>query len=290
MNTVNTSGAAFRSRVMGLCLVTGLLLLGPARAQSVDVPPMTSPAIMASAQTPTEAQTETEPQVQTQDQTQAQMQAPIEGDPEIDARAQDPAPEGDARQANPTEPGGASRAPSEPLAVTDVAMSPAALTDEAGTAEAQPAIPAAVTPVPNAPVPAAPLPVAPEPRAERNLQTSLLIEVETVRQDMAVTVAIFGDADSFRSGEGPVRTLTLSQNRPVARAFVLNLPPGRYAIVAWQDLNGDGRPSRSRFGLTADPVGYSRAAQAARGAPSFDDAAFDLGSAGLTQRIVLKGR
>jgi uncharacterized protein (DUF2141 family) len=247
---------------------------------------MTSPAIMASAQAPTEAQTETELQVQTQDQ----IQVPIEGGLEIDARAQDPAPEGDAPQANPAEPGGSSRVPSEPLVVTDDAMSPAALTDEAGTEVAQPAIPAAVTPVPNAPVPAAPIPVAPEPRAERNLQTSLLIEVETVRQDMAVTVAIFGDADSFRSGEGPVRRLSLSQNRPVARAFVLNLPPGRYAIVAWQDLNGDGRPSRSRFGLTADPIGYSRAARSARGAPSFDDAAFDLGSAGLTQRIVLKGR
>lgn len=128
---------------------------------------------------------------------------------------------------------------------------------------------------------------APEPAATSGLKTSLLVEVEGVRPDVAVTVAIFGDADSFQAGVSPVRTLSLAQNSPVARAFVLNLPAGRYAILAWQDLNGDGVAGRTRSTGSGEPVGYSRAAPIGTQVPAFEDAAFDLGSTGVTQRIVL---
>lgn len=109
-----------------------------------------------------------------------------------------------------------------------------------------------------------------------------------MRPDVAVSVAIYGDAESFLSGEGPVRTLSLAQNSPVARAFVLNLPPGRYAIVAWQDMNGDGLPGRAPFEAASDPTGFSRAGEVRTETPAFDAAAFDLGSSGVTQRITLQ--
>lgn len=124
------------------------------------------------------------------------------------------------------------------------------------------------------------------PVGARTQQTSLLLEVETNRPEPRVSAAIFRDAESFRRNEDPVRVLTLNRD---GRAFVVNLPAGRYAIVAWQDTDGDGKLTRSRFGGSSEPHGYSRDARGRFGPPRFEDAAFDLTPGGVSQRIVLRG-
>ena len=124
------------------------------------------------------------------------------------------------------------------------------------------------------------------PVGARTQQTSLLLEVETSRAEPRVSAAIFRDEESFRRNENPVRVLTLNRD---GRAFVVNLPAGRYAIVAWQDTDGDGKLTRTRFGGASEPHGYSRDARARVGPPRFEDAAFDLMPGGVSQRIVLRG-
>ena len=126
------------------------------------------------------------------------------------------------------------------------------------------------------------------PVGARTQQTALLLEVEAARRE-PISVAIYRDADGFRRNEAPVRTLTLSRDAEVSRAFVVNLPAGRYAIVAWQDADGDGKPTRARFGGVSEPHGYSRDARGRLGPPRFEDAAFDLTPGGVTQRIILRG-
>lgn len=128
------------------------------------------------------------------------------------------------------------------------------------------------------------------PPPPRSGQTSLLIEVEGGRPDLRISVAIYRDAETFRRGERPVRVLTLNREGPVSRAFQLGLPAGRYAIVAWQDADGNGKPTRTRFGGASEPTGYSRNAHVRFGMPRFDDAAFEIGGSGVTQRITLRGR
>lgn len=54
------------------------------------------------------------------------------------------------------------------------------------------------------------------------------------------------------------------------------LAPGKYAIAAYQDLNGNGSLDRSKLGLPLEPFGFSNeAGQSAR--PSFSAASFSLG-------------
>ncbi len=54
------------------------------------------------------------------------------------------------------------------------------------------------------------------------------------------------------------------------------LAPGKYAIAAYQDLNGNGNLDRSKLGLPLEPFGFSNeAGRSAR--PSFNAASFSLG-------------
>ena len=54
------------------------------------------------------------------------------------------------------------------------------------------------------------------------------------------------------------------------------LAPGKYAIAAYQDLNGNGNLDRSKLGLPLEPFGFSNeAGRSAR--PAFNAAAFFLG-------------
>lgn len=56
-----------------------------------------------------------------------------------------------------------------------------------------------------------------------------------------------------------------------------NVPPGRIAVAAFQDLNGSGSIERSNLGLPREPFGFSNDAGRSR-RPTFDAAAFNVGS------------
>jgi uncharacterized protein (DUF2141 family) len=55
-----------------------------------------------------------------------------------------------------------------------------------------------------------------------------------------------------------------------------DLPPGRYAIESFQDVNANGKMDTSWLGLPLEPYGFSRDARALLSKPAFDSAAFAL--------------
>jgi uncharacterized protein (DUF2141 family) len=55
-----------------------------------------------------------------------------------------------------------------------------------------------------------------------------------------------------------------------------NLPPGRYAIESFQDVNANGKMDTSWLGLPEEPYGFSRDARALLSKPGFNSAAFAL--------------
>ena len=125
------------------------------------------------------------------------------------------------------------------------------------------------------------------PAARAGQQAALMLEVESSGETGQIVVAIYQDAAAFRSGETPVRTLTVDRDGPVTRAWVLGMPAGRYAIAVFQDVDGDGKLART-LGMAREPSGYSNAARSRFGPPAFDLAAFDLPAGGVTQRIALR--
>jgi len=66
---------------------------------------------------------------------------------------------------------------------------------------------------------------------------------------------------------------------------VKGLPPGRYAVQAYHDEDGDGRLRRGVLRIPAEAVGFSRDAPVRFGPPRFDDAAIDVAEPSTTTRL-----
>ena len=63
----------------------------------------------------------------------------------------------------------------------------------------------------------------------------------------------------------------------VLRFTFTDVPPGRYAFLAFQDVNGSGTLERTRLGLPLVPFALSNNAGQTR-RPTFEQAAFDVGA------------
>jgi uncharacterized protein (DUF2141 family) len=73
---------------------------------------------------------------------------------------------------------------------------------------------------------------------------------------------------------------------PSLRFGFADVPPGTYAVAAFQDLDGDGRLGRTPLGLPTEPYGFSNGA-GRRGRPDFAAAAFRLPEPGTALRVRL---
>ena len=69
---------------------------------------------------------------------------------------------------------------------------------------------------------------------------------------------------------------------------VPNIPPGRYAVQAYHDEDGNGRLRKGMFGLPAEAIGFSRDARIRLGPPSFEDAAIDVAEPVTATRLWLR--
>lgn len=68
---------------------------------------------------------------------------------------------------------------------------------------------------------------------------------------------------------------------------VTDVPPGRYAVQAVHDENGNGQFDRRGL-WPLEGMGFSRDAPMRMGPPRFEDAAFDLTEAGAVLRLTMR--
>ena len=74
-----------------------------------------------------------------------------------------------------------------------------------------------------------------------------------------------------------------------ARVRFTNVPPGRYAVTAFQDVNRDGQINFGPpWGGPVEPWGYSRGARGVMGPPNFSAAAVTIGPRGAVIDIALE--
>lgn len=90
-----------------------------------------------------------------------------------------------------------------------------------------------------------------------------------------VKCAIYNSADGFPTNRSKI---TQSAAGPISgdRAVCTfkGLPPGTYAIAAFQDEDGTGEMRKNMIGIPQEVYGFSNDARATFSAPSFDAAAF----------------
>jgi uncharacterized protein (DUF2141 family) len=116
----------------------------------------------------------------------------------------------------------------------------------------------------------------------------LTIEITGISPDRGkVYVAVYDAPESFPlTGHQRVGQVVASEDSHLTLHFK-DLPPGHYAAVAFQDLNGNGKLDKNFLGLPKEPYGFSNHARGTAGPPSFSEAAVTLDPDGATA-IVLK--
>jgi uncharacterized protein (DUF2141 family) len=94
--------------------------------------------------------------------------------------------------------------------------------------------------------------------------------------DGEIACAFFHSADGFPVAPSPKAAVTVTA--PIrdegARCVFPDAAPGRYAIAAIHDANGNGDLDRNWLGIPTEGYGFSENARARFGAPSFHVASF----------------
>ena len=103
----------------------------------------------------------------------------------------------------------------------------------------------------------------------------------------SLMVAVF-DGEAAYKGGAPVRSAQVKAAVPQVAATFEGLPPGRYAIKSFHDLDGDGKMGTNPFGIPTEPYAFSNNAPARMGPPSWADAAFSVDAGGAAQSITIK--
>lgn len=103
-----------------------------------------------------------------------------------------------------------------------------------------------------------------------------------------LAVAVYRDAASFRRGEDPIAARTVPRTGAVTSLVIPGLAPGRYAVAAFHDTDGNGDLTLWPIGVPREAYGFSNDARGRFGPPPFAQAAFDLPAAGATKVFALR--
>jgi uncharacterized protein (DUF2141 family) len=102
-----------------------------------------------------------------------------------------------------------------------------------------------------------------------------------------VYIAVYDQPEGFPiSGRQRVSQVLASEDTHLTAHFS-DLPPGKYAAVAFQDFNGNGKLDKNFLGIPKEPYGFSNGARGSTGPPTFAEASITLDSNAATT-IVLK--
>ena len=115
----------------------------------------------------------------------------------------------------------------------------------------------------------------------------LRLDLSTRETGGRLAIAVYRDADSFRRSERPVATRMVARTGPVTSVTIEGLAPGRYAVAAFHDTDGNGDLTLWPIGVPREAYGFSRDARGRFGPPGFEAAAFDLPASGARQAIRL---
>ena len=108
--------------------------------------------------------------------------------------------------------------------------------------------------------------------------SSLSLNIDELRSDRgAVHVAVYDREDSFAKSLKPYRLRIYKV--PADRKLVIRLdsiPPGRYALAAYHDENGNGNLDKNMLGIPKEPYGFSNNPRAKWSAPKYEEVSFAL--------------
>ncbi|RSZ47417.1 MULTISPECIES: DUF2141 domain-containing protein [unclassified Variovorax] len=93
--------------------------------------------------------------------------------------------------------------------------------------------------------------------------------------DATLYVALYNDAAGYAESKA-VASQTAPMQGGKARLVFAGLAPGRYAVRAFADENGNGKLDTNLLGMPTERYGFSNDAKGNRAPPSFDAAAINV--------------
>ncbi len=135
--------------------------------------------------------------------------------------------------------------------------------------------------------------------APPSLAADLTVEIAGIRSNDGVIVLglydtadgfdralkVFDKPDGFVRDTGRVLGASIRADTGIRRSVFSNLPPGRYAVIVFQDANRDGRIDKNLVGIPTEAYGFSRNASGFLGPPGFADAAVEVSDGSLSIQI-----
>lgn len=126
--------------------------------------------------------------------------------------------------------------------------------------------------------------LAPAAHAQEALGDLTLTFPALASKSGKVMIAVYDSAQGWSSGK-PARVAQAAASDAEPAAKIVALPPGTYAVRAFQDVDGDGKMGMNPFGMPVEPYGFSNDAMPNMGPPSFDAATFTV-KAGANAQVV----
>jgi len=94
-------------------------------------------------------------------------------------------------------------------------------------------------------------------------------------------LAVYDRSDAFLKVDGAYsKKITPISQTGSLKISLGKLPPGRYALSCFHDLNGNGELDTNWAGIPSEPYGFSNNARPRFRAPKWAEAAFDLNGSG----------
>jgi uncharacterized protein (DUF2141 family) len=122
----------------------------------------------------------------------------------------------------------------------------------------------------------------------------LVLEVSGLKQASGeLRVGLFDSEDGFLEAESIAIGVRVKLSLVKGRDFAVTLhavPPGKYAVSAYHDENGNGEQDTNLIGIPKEGYGFSNAAKGRMGPPSFCAAAFRVGSESVRVPIAITYR
>lgn len=131
------------------------------------------------------------------------------------------------------------------------------------------------------------------------MSADLTVEIEGIRSNDGVIVLglydtaegfdlalqVFDNPDGFVKDAMRFLGASIRADTGIRRTVFSNLPPGRYAVIVFQDANRDGRIDKNIVGIPTEAYGFSRNASGFLGPPKFNDAAVEVSDGSLSIQI-----
>lgn len=114
---------------------------------------------------------------------------------------------------------------------------------------------------------------------------SLTVTFTGLEPKGVINLVLVNSAEGYGDKAAPVAMVQLPVNAASASRTFEGLAPGRYAVKAFHDVDGDGKMATNPFGIPTEPYGFSNNARGAMGPPKWEDAGFAVAPGASTHTI-----